>query len=35
VLQVPGNVLHQLEALDDTFVLDVRATDDGAVFQQG
>jgi quercetin dioxygenase-like cupin family protein len=35
VLLVPGNVLHQLEALDDTFVLDVRATDDGAVFQQG
>ena len=35
VLQVPANVLHQAEALDDTFVLDVRATGDDAVFQQG
>ena len=35
VLQVPANVPHQAEALDDTFVLDVRATGDGAVFQRG
>jgi quercetin dioxygenase-like cupin family protein len=27
VLQVPAGVAHQLEALDDTFVLDIKATE--------
>jgi quercetin dioxygenase-like cupin family protein len=28
VLQVPGGAAHQIEALDDTFVLDIRATEE-------
>jgi quercetin dioxygenase-like cupin family protein len=27
VLQVPADAAHQIEALDDTFVLDIRATE--------
>jgi len=30
VLQVPANVPHQAEALDDTFVLDIRSFSSGA-----